>query len=185
MIKYTFENMLNFSDCLLIIGISILVAFVVFLFVFNKSPKKTLFRFWGVLSTFMVINSILFLILFPLFSNFLEPKAINLGPIFFILVIVCTVLFNLNLILKLKMLLPKSRKTGDLYEISKIEFNENRHRALDLLVTFALILLPMCFLGNENMEYILICIFAIVLICSLSSVFLFARLLKIFDKIFK
>ncbi len=176
---------INILNYLLIMSVSSLAVLAMFLFIFDKYSRKVLFRFWCTLLSLVLINISFFILFLSLASSFLKFNIGSFDAAYVVFIIILTVVINLSLVMRIKAIFPKAKKSGDLYSVSTIEFYDNRNKSLNLLAVSSLIIIPIYMVGNEFMKGLLISLFLTVFISCLSSIFLFSILLKTFDKIFK
>ncbi len=184
MIQNLVQTLKFISDYLIITGVSIFGIFILFSIVFNDFSGKVKSRFSTGFILILVSNVLLFLMFSLLFTGVAKIQTGDFEILAFISLIVFTVIFNLNLLLKMKTLLPKAKKGGNLYELSKEDIKENSSRVINLFFISTIILAPMYIFGNGSINGLLVVLFTSVLICAFTSIFLFIKILRFSEKLF-
>lgn len=166
------------SGYILLPFVSILFFYFSFLFVLNKSSKSIVFKFCLAFAITLILNVFLFKITNLFMGNFIGTIPEGVESSLICLVIVLTLIFNIDLVLRIKSYLPKIRKSGDLYAESKEEFSESKSKSIGLFIIFILVTMPLLFVVDKNILEVLSSILLSITISFITSVFLFPPLVK-------
>jgi len=180
-----FLNIFNSaSNQIIIFLVSVFSIFLLFSLIFKDSPKKAVKKIRCSFILTLVSNLSIFLLVSRLISKYFKNQASESEVLAFSFLFIFTFILNLYVVLKMKELLPKSKKGGNLLDVFKDISKEIFSNIFDITMIFLILLASLYVLGNGFLDGLLILLICSVVITFLTSKILFPKFLIITEKIF-
>lgn len=173
----------SISDYLIITGLSGTGFLIILSIIFSNSPKKAKSKLQAAYLSILFVNIILYLILFGLIRTYFEGNLVDQGLISFVFMVILTFVFNIRTAMKIKNSIPRTKKGGNLTEISKEITKKNTSNIIDISLIFLLPIISMYIMGNSSLDSLLTYLFLSNLIVTLTSAFLLPGAFRIFDNL--
>jgi hypothetical protein len=173
----------SISDYLIITGLSAVGFLIMLSVIFSDTPKKAKSKLQTVYLAILFFNIILFLILFGLLGTYFRDNLVNPGLISFVFMLVLSFVFNIRTAVGIKNAIPRTKRGGNLAEISKEILKENTSNVVENSLLFLLPVISMYFMGNNSLDSLLIYSSLSTFIVASTSVLLLPRAFRIFNNI--
>ena len=185
MIQNISQSLKFISDYLIILGVYIFGIIILFSFLFNNTKKKVQQRFTLSFILTIIFNVISYLLLSLFIIQIAKVQTWDFEIIAYISILIFTMIFNLNLILKMKNTFIKVKKGGDIYESSKDIIKENSSKVSNLIIVTLIILFSVTILGNGSINGLIVLLLLSLFVSAFSSILLFTKILKFTENLFK
>lgn len=177
------QNLGLMSDYLIVTGLAVLAFLIILSVIFKGSPEKSKSKLKTVFLFVLSINIILFLIFHRLAGEYFDSSLINSGILSFVFMIILTFLFSINIAMKIKNSIPKTKKGGNLEEISKEIVKANTISVIETSLLFQLPVVSMYFIGNGSLNGLLIYLLFSNFIVAINSLFFLPKAFRVFNNI--
>jgi len=177
------QNLGLTSDYLIVTGFAVLALLIILSVIFKDSPEKSKSKLKTIFLFVLAINIILFLVLHRLVGEYFDSNFINPGILSFVFMIILTFLFSIQIAMKIKNSIPKTKKGGNLEEISKVILKENSISLIEVSLLFQLPVISMYFMGNGSLNGLLVYLFLSNFIVTLTYLFFLPKAFRIFNNI--
>jgi uncharacterized membrane protein len=170
-------------EYLIITGISFVSFLIVLSVIFSDSPKKAKSKLQAVYLLILLINIVLFLVIFGLFGTYFGDNLVDPGLISFVFMLVLTFVFSMKTAMKMKNSIPRTKRGGNLAEISKEILKGNTFDVIEISLIFFLPLVSMYIMGNGSLNSLLAYLLISNFIVTATSILLLPGAFRIFNNI--